>query len=401
MAVWQRHSTVPSNGLPEAWVLGDLDLVRPLQLAGIPCAVVAPPGSLARRSRYVRVLEWRDPEDEPDRLLAVLIAGAQGLPERPVLLYQDDAYCSFVSCHRETLRQHFSFVMASPELVMDCLDKSRFRELARRLELRVPASEVLLPEGPAPEVMGLRYPIVIKPAVHSKDADRAPVQDERKAVGVESPAALAALWPHLVRCGSEVLAQEAVPGPESRIESYHAYRRPDGTIAGEFTGRKLRTRPVEYGQSTAVLVTEIPDVRALGREVTERMGVEGVVKLDFKRAPDDELVLLEANPRFSLWHHPGAYVGVNVPAMVWSDLTGRAVPRTLAPRPAARWMNVRDLQAAREWGVPAREWLAWAWRCEAKWFGAPDDPGPLIFYALDRTRRVVRRRLRRPAHRQT
>jgi hypothetical protein len=38
----------------------------------------------------------------------------------------------------------------------------------------------------------------------------------------------------------DVLIQQAIPGPESRIESYHAYVDGSGAVAGEFTGRKLR-----------------------------------------------------------------------------------------------------------------------------------------------------------------
>ena len=44
------------------------------------------------------------------------------------------------------------------------------------------------------------------------------------------------------------------------------------------------------------------------------LGLRGVAKLDFKRTAAGELVLLEVNPRFNLWHLPGAVAGVNLPA---------------------------------------------------------------------------------------
>ena len=47
-----------------------------------------------------------------------------------------------------------------------------------------------------------------------------------------------------------------------------------------------------------------------------RLGLKGLVKLDFKRADDETLHLLEVNPRFSLWHHLGAVAGVNL----WVEL---------------------------------------------------------------------------------
>jgi D-aspartate ligase len=379
-----------ARALPEAWVLGDLDLVRPLYMAGVPCAVVAPPRKPARYTRQARPIRWADPWKEPELLLESLISAARSSDERPVLFYQLDAYASFISSRREELAPWFRFVLPERELLDSCLDKSRFQALAMRLGLPVPPSRILRPEGPPPTDIGLRLPLVLKPSVHGNRGWSA-VESSRKAVRVDSMGALAELWPRLVSRGEDVVVQELVPGPETRIESYHAYRDTGGVIVGEFTGRKIRTHPVEHGHTTAALVTDIPDVREIGRDVVARLNLTGVVKLDMKRTPEGDLVLLEANLRFNLWHHPAAYTGVNLPALVWSDLTGEPVPRALQGRAAACWMNLRDVQAAREWGVPLREWLRWAWRCEAKSGVARDDLRPLLRVGAQVVRRTVRR----------
>ena len=44
--------------------------------------------------------------------------------------------------------------------------------------------------------------------------------------------------------------QEMIPGPETSIESYHVYVDAAGVTAGEFTGRKIRTHPPAYGETT-------------------------------------------------------------------------------------------------------------------------------------------------------
>jgi D-aspartate ligase len=152
---------------------------------------------------------------------------------------------------------------------------------------------------------------------------------------VASPAALAELWPRVVEAGGDMVVQEAVTGPEARIESYHAYVNVEGELVAEFTGRKIRTRPRCYGHSTAVEITPAADVADLGREVLGRLELRGVAKVDFKRAPDRSLYLLEVNPRFNLWHHPGARAGVNLPALVYADLTGRARPARRPVRPVS------------------------------------------------------------------
>jgi D-aspartate ligase len=172
----------------------------------------------------------------------------------------------------------------------------------------------------------------------------------------------------------------------------------DGEVVGEFTGRKLRTHPPGYGYSTAVTITRSEEVAALGREISRRLGLQGVAKLDFKRGPDGVLNLLEINPRFNLWHHPGALAGVNLPALVQRDLLGlpRSAPAPL--RPGVSWCSpVHDLRAARSEGISTVRWLRWAWTCEAKSGFAWDDPLPLARGAAWRTREIARRRLSRDA----
>jgi predicted ATP-grasp superfamily ATP-dependent carboligase len=177
----------------------------------------------------------------------------------------------------------------------------------------------------------------------------------------------------------EVLAQQLIPGPEVNVESYHVYVDGHGDIAGEFTGRKIRTYPTEYGHSTAVETSNSPDVQALGREMVRRLGLRGVAKFDFKRGPDSKLYLLEINPRFNLWHHLGAAAGVNLPALVYSDLVRR--PRCAARRATVgvEWCAVwEDAKATKAQGVSFFKWLPWMLRCETKSGMAWDDPMPFV-----------------------
>jgi D-aspartate ligase len=151
----------------------------------------------------------------------------------------------------------------------------------------------------------------------------------RKALCAENIEALQAVWPQLRATGLTLLAQEFIPGSEAKIESYHCYVDAERRFAGEFTGKKIRTYPLSYGHTTALEITDAADVRRIGRDIVERLQLTGVAKLDFKRDPQGNLRLLEVNPRFNLWHHPAALAGVNIPALVYADLTG-------SPRPGCR-----------------------------------------------------------------
>jgi D-aspartate ligase len=381
-----------------ACVIGSMDLVRPLGLGGIPCAVVVQRGDAAAYSRFTRdVIELADPAREPDVLLERLLAYARAQPEAPVLFYGQDTDLLFVSRRRGQLRDAFRFVIPDASLVEDLVDKARFRELARRLELPVPAGACVDPSAVAPADLDLRFPVIVKPASRER-GNWAAVADGAKALGARNVDELRAIWPRVARERLQVLVQEMVPGPETRVESYHAYIEETRMVVAEFTGRKIRTDPASYGETTALEITCESDVAELGREVARRLGLCGVAKLDFKRDPAGRLHLLEVNPRFNLWHHPAAKAGVNLPALVYADLVGLARPAARTARPGVRWVyHAHDARAARRQGVPLRRWLPWAMSAEAKAVVALDDPLPSMMGGMARLAAHVGVGPRRPS----
>jgi len=189
----------------------------------------------------------------------------------------------------------------------------------------------------------------------------------------------------LCATGLPLLAQEFVAGAEASIESYHCYIDAHGGFAGEFTGRKIRTYPWQYGHTTALEITDAADLRRVGRDIVERLALTGVAKLDFKRDPQGHLRLLEINPRFNLWHHPGALAGVNIPALVHADLAGSPRPRATSPKAGVRWCRPwKDFPAARAAGMPLPRWVSWTLGCEAKSAWSGDDPMPFARSAFHR-----------------
>jgi predicted ATP-grasp superfamily ATP-dependent carboligase len=382
-AVAPRHAT-GSARQPAACVLGDIDLVRALGLAGIRPTVMAPPGDAARFSRFTRgLVPWHDPALEPDALVEALVTYGWREPEPPVLFYEDDSSLLFLSRYRTRLAEAFRFVVPDAALVEDLVDKGRFQALAARLKLPVPPARILNPATePMPDHLDTSFPLILKPVQRVPSSWR-PIAGESKALVVESRTQLTALWPRLAEAGLSVLLQSVIPGPESRIESYHVYVDDAGRMAAEFTGRKIRTMPLSCGDSSALEITRQDDVSELGRGIVTRLKLRGVAKLDFKRDADGRLFLLEINPRFTLWHHLGARAGVNIPALVYSDLLGRARPRVPAARAGVRWCKVwTDVSAARDNGIPLSTWLPWALGCEAKRAVAWDDPLPLLAASL-------------------
>jgi D-aspartate ligase len=81
-----------------AVVMGDVDMVRTLGLAGIRSSYFGPPDYSARFSRHVReVLPWLDEWRCQEQIVAALLRFARTQPEPPVLYPQTDAAVLLVS----------------------------------------------------------------------------------------------------------------------------------------------------------------------------------------------------------------------------------------------------------------------------------------------------------------
>jgi D-aspartate ligase len=376
-------AATPRSDAPLAFVIGDMDLVRPLGLAGVRCVTVSREGEPPWFSRFcVGRVAWGDSLCEPEALLGRLESFGLAEEAAPVLFYEEDADLLLVSRSRTRLRAAFRFVVPDAELVEDLVDKERFAALADRLELPVPRSRSL-PDVAEPGATGLRFPVIVKPHTrHARPWARVvpPGADgQPKVLTARHVDDLRRLWPRLQEAGGGFLLQELVEGPESGVESYHAYIDEAGETVAEFTGRKLRTFPAAHGYTTALETTDHADVARFGRDVLERLGLRGVAKVDFKRDPEDQLHLLEINPRFNLWHHAGALAGVNIPALVYSDLTGRARPETRGARPGVRWRRLQeDARAARRDGASPVAWVRDIAASEARATLAWDDPLPFL-----------------------
>jgi predicted ATP-grasp superfamily ATP-dependent carboligase len=206
-----------------------------------------------------------------------------------------------------------------------------------------------------------------------------PIAGGAKAVLCTGRHDLDRLWARAEVQGIPLTIQEYIPGDETRVVSYHAFIDHAGSVVGEFCGRKIRTLPFEFGLSTAVEIADLPRVRTMGLEVLRSFDFTGVAKVDFKEAPNGDLYVLEVNPRFNLWHHPGAAAGVNLPAAVHSYLTEGRSDRLPAATPGVRWVQVwGDARAARVSGMSWGEWVRFVASAETRRAFHLTDPGSAL-----------------------
>jgi predicted ATP-grasp superfamily ATP-dependent carboligase len=98
--------------------MGTMDLVRPLGLAGIRCAVAAPCGHPVLHSRFVcKASSWEEDETNADARVEALLRFGAAQRGPTVLFYEGDSQLLLVSRHREKFAQDFRFVIGRPSRV--------------------------------------------------------------------------------------------------------------------------------------------------------------------------------------------------------------------------------------------------------------------------------------------
>ena len=307
--------------------------VETVTLASDPDA----PSFFSRHCGQRRLLP--DPGAEPEAALAGLRELGKLLPGRPVLFYGDDAMLLLVSRQRAKLKERFRFLLPDAALVEALVDKKRFAALAQELALPVPrtlASPAL--ETAAAIAALLPPPVILKPFCHLGWRTSRAVVDLGVGPGQGAPRRRRARARPDDRAHGEVLLRAHRAGVHPRRRGaglhFHAYVDAGRRPLGHYVGRKIRTYPRRAGVSTYLELVDEPELSRLGFDILERLGLVGVVKLDFKRDPrTGRFYLLEVNPRFSLWNHLGAASGVNLPLLAYRDLAG--LPVTPAPLPGS------------------------------------------------------------------
>jgi predicted ATP-grasp superfamily ATP-dependent carboligase len=345
-----------ATGAPLACAVTELSMVRALGRRQIPVALAtSEPRSPMTRSRYCREIIPLPPWwSEPERAVDALIDWTATKNHRPVLFYDGDHDLIAISRARQRLAPHFRFVLPPAELVEACTDKLRFAELAEQRALPVPRTALLTSGTDFDDFLAgwSSFPAVLKPAMRNNWF--ATVGSHEKALRIETREQLRKSLDDLGTHGLDLVLQAAVEGGEEQIVSYHAYVRADGSTAAEFTGRKIRTWPRRYGLSTYLQITDDADVLRAGRSLVDTLEFTGVLKADFKiDVRDQQLYLLEVNPRFNLWHHAATVAGAPIPEMVYRDCVDGLPARrgaTVRARAGLRWINpVADLPALREY----------------------------------------------------
>lgn len=328
------------------------------------------------KSRYLRHRHLVGPGDDQAVLDAIRAVG-----ERAVLFPERDE-------HVEWALDHWDDVRALAEMPLP-EDRDAVLRLRRKdilpsvaVEADVPSPGTVLADGAASvHEAGLRPPLVVK-AVEGQEFALA--FGHKAVVAHDVDEALRVAQEARDR-GFTTIIQEIVPDSHERIYSLLAYVAKDGRPLVTVVGRKVRQGPLRFGTSAVFEVDYEPTVLEQGLRLLKAAGYTGIAHVEFAQDPrDGEFRVLEVNTRLPVWAALAANRYLDLPRIVYDDLSGREV----APLPTFRgnltWVYLAkdlhvSLQMARRRELGPRQFLSgYLRRPKARAVFARDDPWPAV-----------------------
>jgi D-aspartate ligase len=387
-----------------ALLLGGVNLVRALGLAGIPVIVASPDEhEPAFASRYCRGRCVLPPLSRMDAAVDAIVMIGEHLAmlhgRRIPLFYGSDDFLKLIYAHRERLERHFLALLNTPRVAEALLTKDGFQAFAHGAGLPVPAALSWDGSGAA-TVASFPGPVIVKPSNKEGWSDS---QLRKRAFGrakalVFPTGAEAAADPVLALFRGQLTCQQYVSGDDCANWSFHAFADGKGHVIQGFTGRKIRTFPPDNGESAYIELADSEDLRTLGTRLAACIPLRGIFKMDFKKdSRTGRWYLLEVNARFNLWQYLGAANGVNLMRTAYDFLLEAQHPHSEPARHDTRWLSLElDARAFRalhaEGRLGAIRWIASILDARKVYnLFAWNDPGPWLSFWFHRMLRMTTR----------
>lgn len=283
------------------------------------CDSVQAPAWHSRWGQKHRSVDTKAPTVVEELLqLSALFSG-----RKPVLLLTEEKTVVQVSAARERLAPYYHFVFCDAAMLLALQSKSGFQQLANQVGAAIPQGRILSQLSDLNLIEDLNYPCVFKPLEQNEAYSR----QFKKAYKVGSAAEVANLYPAIAAVMPQMIVQEWLEGDDSDIYFCLAYFDTKGQLVSSFTGRKLRSWPLQVGGTASC--TAAPEAAA---ELTEKtvefcqaIGYVGQMGMEFKYdANRGGFYMIEPTVgRTDYQHEIATLAGCNVLSAMVASLAGK------------------------------------------------------------------------------
>lgn len=217
--------------------------------------------------------------------------------------------------------KNFCFLPFNHENLKESLDKNVQYQFCEKLGIPYPKTVELKTAQDFYSVEKLLFPLLIKPNTRQdmvSDVFRSlylhKVDDFNKNKK---------LLNDYFQKGFSFLASEFIPGDDTQIYAYTAYRSKDREILNEWTGKKLTQYPDAFGVFSSASNEAPKVILEQGQTLLNGMDLFGIAEPEFKYDHrDGQYKLMEVNLRSMMWHRLGNLSGVKLQLTQWNDAVG-------------------------------------------------------------------------------
>lgn len=374
---------------------GTLALARSLGAMGVPVTLISNDTPLPGWSRHAsRKIRWAGP-DAPDAASHLLDLAAEHGLAGSLLVAGGDAEVRMVSCSMGALSAVYRVSLPAWDQLQWVCEKPLLYRRAAELGLAVPLTYAFASMEEA-EQAEMHFPVVLKPNMGGGDSALA----RAKVLRADDRATFLAAFELAARemGAGNVVVQQLIPGGGKAQFSYAGLWN-NGEPVAEFTARRLRQYPVEFGYtSTFVQVVEQAEAVAASRRLLSSVSHHGLVEIEFKHdVRDGALKLLDVNPRPWSWFGLAGAAGLDLGAMLWATASGVDTGVGTAQIGTAWMYLARDLisavQLMARGQLSPRDYVG-SFRAVKAWATfVPNDPLPSVLDLPLTAWRVLTRRV--------
>ena len=314
-----------------------LGLIRALGIAGVPVIVVYyDKNNMGYVSKYVNNSIFAPhPERNEKEYINLLLDLAKDY-RGSVLFPSDDPTLFTVSRNKELLKKFYKVVCTEWNITERFLNKKYTYELAESIGVSAPKTIVIKTiedvEKYGPQ---FAFPCILKPCYGHQYFELF----KRKMVRVDNFDQMLSEFKLFLKVDCEAMIQELIPGDDTHGINYNSFIYNNATLV-EFTAKKIRLSPPNFGFPCVIVSKHIPQVIEAGRKILKALGYYGYSCTEFKKdARNGEYKLMEVNGRINLSVLHALKCGINFPEIMYNDAINRELPSGHIYKKGIYWID--------------------------------------------------------------
>jgi D-aspartate ligase len=305
-------------------------LMRSLARRGVPVCCIDSGRLAGFKTVYGPAYLCPNPDEQLSAWTEFMIGLAKrlggGPNGKPVLICSSDRFINAIAESAEQLEPYFRFCKTSVAAQALLATKQRQYDLAGSLGLAVPRTRSIhnLEEAIAFGAEA-KFPCLIKPLHfrHWHKFEKGHPLYFKKLTIIPDRSKLPEIYQMAAAANPQMVIQEIIEGPDTAKLVYLSCYSQKGERIAHCMMRQLRTSPIHFGSASVVEPTEDPEADQRCDEFLRGLHYAGICEIELKRdSRDNSLMMIEANPRFSLTADAAVYSGVDLGWIHYQDLIG-------------------------------------------------------------------------------